>query len=114
MKTAYPFLLVAIAIILAATSIGHSVYTTAHVRALEVRLHHAEALLQSCSQSLARSDTADRIRRLEERMQTAQSAASQGQLVTGSGTLGLEQRIQSVEQQIKPHLEVLPPYVPNR
>ena len=88
-------------------------YTTAHVRALELRLHHAETLLQSYSQ-LVRNDTADRIRRLEERMQTAQLAQSQGQLVTGSGPLGLDQRIQNVEQQIKPHLELLPPYVPSR
>ena len=89
-------------------------YSTAHVRALELRLHHAETLLQSYSQSLAHNDTADRIRRLEERLQTAQLAESHGQLVTGSGKLGLEQRIQNVEQQVKPHLEVLPPYVPNR
>ena|ERR1041385_2238240 len=114
MKTPRPIIPLATALLVAATSMGHSIYTMAHVRALEARLYHAETFLESHSQSLASNDTSDRIRRLEERMQAAQLPVSQRQLVTGSGTLGLEQRIQTVEQQIKPHLEVLPPYVPNR
>ena len=114
MKTLRPFLPVAVGLILVATSIGYSRYTAAHVRALELRLHHAEALLQSYGQSMARNDTSDRIRRQEERMRSPHLAQSRTQPVTDSGTLVLEQRIQKVEQQIKPHLEVLPPYVPNR
>jgi hypothetical protein len=114
MKTPRSIMPIAFALVVAAVSMGYSIYTTAQVRSLEVRLYHAEALLQPHSQSVARDDMADRIRRLEERMQTAQIATSQGQLVTGSDSLGLEQRIQNVEQYIKPRLEVLPPYVPNR
>ncbi len=64
--------------------------------------------------ALAASFSAERIRSLEERVQKAELAASPGQLAAGSGTPTLEQRIQNVERQIKPHLEVLPPYVPDK
>jgi hypothetical protein len=106
--------LVGLALIIAATSIGYALRTTAHVRELERRLQHAEALLQSHTQSLASAASVERIRSLEEKVQRAELAASQGQLATGNGTPGLEQRIQKVEQEIKPHLEVLPNYVPDK
>jgi len=114
MKLLRSFSPVGIALIIAATSIGYSVSMTTHVRDLERRLQHAEALLQSDSQLLASTASIDRIRSLEERVQRAELAASQGQLAITSGTPGLEQRIQNVEQQIKPHLEVLPHYVPTK
>ncbi len=100
--------------IIAATSIGYSAHMKARVRDLERRLQHAEAMLQSHSQSLADTASAERIRGLEERIARAESAASQELLAARSGTPGLEQKIQIVPQQIKPHLEVLPPYVPDR
>ncbi len=115
MKTLRALLLVGLAVIVAAASIGYSVRTTAHVRELERRLQHAEALLQSINQTLASPASANRIRSLEDRVQRAELAVSQGQpVVAGSGTPGLEQRVQNVERQIKPHLEVLPPYVPDK
>ena len=86
----------------------------ASVRDLERRLEQAEALLQSHSQSFASTASAERIRSLEERVQRAELAASQVQFATSSGMPGLDERIQKVEQQIKPHLEVLPPYIPVR
>jgi hypothetical protein len=115
MKTLRALLFVGLAVIVAAASIGYSVRMTAHVRELERRLQHAEALLQSFSQSLASTASAARIRGLEDRVQRAALAVSQGQpVIAGSGTPGLEQRVQNVEHQIKPHLEVLPPYVPDK
>ena len=86
----------------------------AHMRDLERRLQCAEAFLQSHRQSLGRTASAERIRDLEGRLQRAELSASQAQFVTESGTSGLEQRVQIVEQRIKPHLEVLPPYVPSK
>ena len=105
---------VGLVLIVAATSIGYTLGTTAHVRELERRLQSAEALLQFHTQSLANAASVERIRSLEERVQRADLAASPGQLAAGSGTPGLEQRIQNVERQIKPHLEVIPPYVPDK
>jgi hypothetical protein len=85
------------------------------MRELERRLQHAEALLQSLNQTLASPASANRIRGLEDRVQRAELAVSQGQpVVAGSSTPGLEQRVQNVEHQIKPHLEVLPLYVPDK
>ena len=106
--------LVGLALIVAATCIGYAVRTTAHMRELERRLERAEALLQSHTQSLASAASAERIRSLEGRVQRAELAGSQGQPVKGSGTPSLEQRVGNVERQIKPHMEVLPPYVPDR
>ena len=114
MKTLRSISLAGLALIVAATSIGYAVRTTAHMRELERRLARAEALLQSHTQSLASTASGERVRSLEVRIQRAELAGSQVQLGAGSGTPGLEQRIQKVEQQIKPHLEVLPPYVPDK
>jgi len=114
MKVLHSLFLVGLALLLAAISIGYSVRATAHVGELERRLQHAEVVLESHSNLLASTASAERIRGLEERVQRAELAASHGQPVAGSGTPRLEQRVQHVERQIKPHLEVLPPYVPDR
>jgi hypothetical protein len=114
MKTSRALFLVGLVLISAAVAFGYSVHTASRVRELEQRLQHAEAALQSHSQSLADTTAAARIRSLEERVQRAEAAAAQFQFATGGGTVGLVQRIQNVEQKIKPHLETLPPYVPDR
>jgi hypothetical protein len=114
MKTLRSISLVVLALIVAATSIGYAVRATAHMRELERRLQRAEELLQSHTQSLASAASAERVRSLEGRVQRAELAGSHVQLAAGSGTQNLEQRIQNVEQQIKPHLEVIPPYVPDK
>lgn len=105
---------VGLALIIAATSMGYSAHMAAHVRNVERRLQHAEALLQSHSHLLANTTSAERVRRLEARVQRAELVGSQGQLAAASAGPGLEKRIQNVEQQITPHLEELPPYVPTR
>jgi Tfp pilus assembly protein PilO len=114
MKTSRALVLVALVLVSAVVACGYSVHTASRVRELELRLQRAEAALQSQSQSLADTTAAPRIRNLEERVQRVEAAAAQVQLVTSSGTVGLEQRIQKVEQEIKPHLETLPPYVPSK
>jgi len=113
MKTSSALFLFAL-VLISAVAVGYSVQTASRVRELEQRLQRAEAALQSHSQSLADPTAAARIRSLEERVQRAEAAAAPVQLVTSSGRIGLEQRIQNVEQKIKPHLETLPPYVPDR
>ena len=114
MKTSRSFFLVGLVLIVIAVSVAYSAHTTASVRALERRLKNAEALLQSHGQSLADTAITARIRNLEERVQRAELAASQAEQVSSGGAKGLEQRIHYVEQKIKPHLETLPPYDPNK
>jgi Flp pilus assembly protein TadB len=114
MKTSRAVSLVALVLISAAVAFGYSAHTASRVRELERRLQRAEAELQSHSQSLADTTVAARIRSLEDRVRRAEAAAAHVQLVTSGGTVGLEQRIQNVEQKIEPHLETLPPYVPSK
>ena len=116
MKTSRFVILVWLVLIVAAAEFAYSLHTATRIRELERRLQNAEASLQSPGKPAADPATAARIRSLEERLQRAESASAQAQFVSGSqaDTFGLEQRVQKVEQQIKPHLEVLPPYVPDR
>ena len=113
MKTSRTLFLVSLAFISAA-AFGYSAHTASRVRELEQRLQRAEAALQSHGQLLADTTTPARIRSLEERVQRTEAAAAQVQPVASGGTVALEQRIQNVEQKIKPHLETLPPYVPDK
>jgi hypothetical protein len=114
MKTSRASFLVGIAFICAAIASGYSVRTSLRVRELEQRLQRAEVALQSQNQSVVDTTAAARIRRLEERVQRVEAAGAQIQLVANGSTPSLEQRIQNVEQRMEPHLETLPPYVPNR
>ncbi len=102
------------ATIIAATSIGYSSYTAARVRDLDSRLHRAETLLQAHAQSLAGAATAEQVRGLQARVQRSELLALQAPPFVGSDSSVLEQRVRNVEQQIKPRLELLPPYVPDR
>ena len=116
MKLSRSVSLVSLVLIVAAVSFGYSLHTATRVRKLERRLQNAEAALQSQGK-LADAGTATHIRNLEERVRRAESASAPAQFVGGGGpvdTFGLEQRVQKVEHQIKPHLEVLPPYVPDK
>ena len=111
---AIPSASVVAATIIAASSIIYSGYTAARVRDLDRRLQGAETLLQSQARSLAGVASPEQLRGLEARVQRFELLASQAPRFTGSETFVLEQRVAMVEQQIKPHLEVLPPYVPNK
>ena len=117
MKSSRSVFLVSLVLIVTVVSLGYSLHTATHARELERRLQKAETALQSQGQSATDTTTAARIRSLEERVQRAELASSQAKFTSGSGTadtFALEQRVQKVEQQIKPHLEVLPPYVPDK
>lgn len=87
---------------------------TARVRELDRRLQRAETLLQSHGQALTGSTIESRMGSLEQRVQRAELAASQVPFVTSSANPGLEQRVHTIEQKIKPHLELLPAYDPAR
>ena len=108
----FPSLIVAT--IIAASSMGYSAYTAARVRDLDGRLHRAETLLQAHAQSLASAATAEQVRGLQARVQRSEILTLQAPQFVGSDSSVLEQRVRNMEQQIKPHLEVLPPYVPDR
>ena len=117
MKIPRSVFLVSLVLIVGAASFGYSLHTATRVRELERRLQNAEAALKSQDQPVTDAATVARIRNLEERVRRTESAAAPAQFVGGGGpvgTFGLEQRVQKVEQQIKPHLEVLPPYVPDK
>jgi cob(I)alamin adenosyltransferase len=101
------------ATIMAAGSIAYSGYTAAHVKDLDRRLQRAETLLQSHGQSLAGTVSAEQIRALEARVRRSELMAPQPPQFVLSETSAMEQRVATVEQQIKPHLEVLPSYVPS-
>lgn len=114
MKTQISFLVVGLLLVLAVASFGYSAHTSARVRELELRLQSAETALRSHSQSLAETTALERLRNLETRLQQTETTVTQIQPVIANDTTGLEQRIHHIEQQIKPHLETLPPYNPNR
>jgi len=99
------------ATIIAAGSIGYSAYTSVQVRDLERRLNRAETTLQCHARSLEGIASAN-IHSLEARHQEAELLAPRPQSIHNATSV-LEQRITKVEQQIKPHLEVLPRYVPD-
>src|SRR5712672_1679051 len=90
MKALPSLSLVGLAVIIAATSVGYSAHMRSRMRDLERRLQHAEALLQSHSQSLASSASAERIRGLKQRVARAELAEAQEVLAARSGTAGLE------------------------
>lgn len=117
MKTSRSAFLVGFVFMVAVVGFAYSLHTAMRVRALERRLQQAEAALQSQGQPAMDAATVARIRSLEERLQRAERTPAQAPSVSRSGpadTVGLEQRVQKIEQQIKPHLEVLPPYGPDR
>jgi hypothetical protein len=109
-----PSLSLIAATIIAASSIGYSAYTAAQVRDLDHRLHRAETLLQAHAQSLADAAIAKQFRDSQARVQKSELLALQAPQFVGCDSSVLEQRVRNVEQQTKPHLEVLPPYVPDR
>lgn len=98
MKISRFLFVISLVVIVAAVSFGYSLHTATRLQELEQRL----------------AATAVRIHNLEERVQVAEAASVRAHFAGGGGsvnTFGLEQRVQKIEQQITPHLEVLPPYV---
>ena len=111
MKIPGVLILAAASLVSAAVASGCLAYMVTRVHRLEQRLQVAEAAIQSRNQPSTDPAVAARIHDLDKRLRQVE-AKRQVQLATSSDVAGLERRIQRVEQNIRPHLEPLRPYLP--